>query len=223
MARWFPSVWFYFCSLQGEADFLTITSTWCKSSQNVLMCPWVVSSHLSLASSAKMKRSAPLKKHFWSPTNYNAGKYRGLSLLNKSRLICVTAHSSITCILVAAGRKDIRLTTLQWVWRPRSGARGSDAHAHAPCVAQHGQCRATKTKRREKKRGGGLEEKELQLSSQTRTICLICVTCFLLIWEVCWRDLGVWERPVRAGPWARASLSLGSVSKGHNFPANLHS
>lgn len=26
----------------------------------------------------------------------------------------------------------------------------------------------------------------MQLSSQTRNICLICVTCFLLIWEVCW-------------------------------------
>lgn len=32
--------------------------------------------------------------------------------------------------------------------------------------------------------GGG---RVRQLSSQTRNICLICVTCFLLIWEVCWR------------------------------------
>ena len=75
--------------------------------------------------------------------------------------------------------------------------------------------RDTRGKPRGKTRGGGLGEKELQLSSQTRTICLICVTCFLLIWEVCWRDLGVWERPGRAGPWAKASLRLGSLSEWH--------
>lgn len=33
---------------------------------------------------------------------------------------------------------------------------------------------------------GGGRGGVLQLSSQTRNICLICVTCFLLIWEVCW-------------------------------------
>lgn len=81
-------------------------------------------------------------------------------------------------------------------------------------VAISGQ-KDTRGEPRGKIRGGGQEEKELQLSSQTRTICLICVTCFLLIWEVCWRDLGVWERPGRAGPWAKASLLLGSLSEWH--------
>lgn len=110
---------------------------------------------------------------------------------------------------------------------PRLDAREPDPLARSARVAQRGRFRArnsgdTRGKPRGKKRGGGLEEKELQLSSQTRTICLICVTCFLLIWEVCWRDLGVWERPGRAGPWAKASLLLGSMSKGHYYPANLH-
>lgn len=57
---------------------------------------------------------------------------------------------------------------------------------HFTHVAQRGCFRAknsrdTRGKPRGKKRGGGPGEKELQLSSQTRTICLICVTCFLLI------------------------------------------
>lgn len=66
-----------------------------------------------------------------------------------------------------------------------------DAHEPDPLtrfahVTQRGCFRAknsrdTRGKPRGKKRGGGLGEKELQLSSQTRTICLICVTCFLLI------------------------------------------
>lgn len=41
-------------------------------------------------------------------------------------------------------------------------------------------CGDTEAKLREGA-AGQEEEKELQLSSQTRTICLICVTCFLLI------------------------------------------
>lgn len=60
------------------------------------------------------------------------------------------------------------------------------AYARAAHIAQHSLFWAkhgvdTEGKARGERRGGGLEEKELQLSSQTRTICLICVTCFLLI------------------------------------------
>lgn len=69
---------------------------------------------------------------------------------------------------------------------PCLDAHQPDSHARSARVAQHGGFKA-KTKetpeesRERRRRGGGLEEKELQLSSQTRTICLICVTCFLLI------------------------------------------